>query len=216
MCICGEEYEVPGYGIDNDAIFFNNTIYIPLESVPDKAQLYQIYIKFNRMLVRSEYEDIKERICSLLGDSRYDIVDYVTIDIDTKATRKTIIIIGVMLAVLSCVTIVLIYRYRLEKKKPQMAIYFICGYSSFRVMRIMLKEVIACIAISGVAGYVIFKYLLIGAVKKYFTWFEVIFAGNEALLMVCLISLVTFVFVLAEMIRFFRKNPYEMWVGKRA
>lgn len=217
MSICGEKYTVPGYADDNcGAWFWPNTIYIPLESTPDKAQLKKIYIPFKRMIVKSEYEDIKERICSLLGDTRYELKDYVSIDIDTKATRKTIILISIMLTALSCVSIVLIFRYRLENKKPQMAICFICGYTRLRVLVMMLKEIVVCILISGVVGYALFKYVCMSLIKKYFVWFDVIFAHHESLYIILVISLVTFIFVLFELVRYFIKNPYEMWVGKRA
>ncbi len=125
-------------------------VWIPVESVPDEARLMlgnydfglttrnPLSISFKEPMTRKQYEDIKSCV-DILGGGAY--VENITIT-DAKEIYyyKTIMLISVVIAVLAAINMAILYRYILEKRSSQLAIFRICGCSKMTAINTYLAE----------------------------------------------------------------------------
>ena len=208
--IAGQEYSIIGtYG---DTII--GDILMPMESMCDDMELRLFAVYFNRLLSPAEFDTIVDRIKAVYPGRDCLVQDYVRLDADNVATRDTLSEITVFLATLAILTIYQIYRYKLERDKPALAIQYICGRSSAGMFLRYMLGVTTIMAASALLAYMIFDKALYAWFMKEYVWFELIFKDSSALTTGFKAAGLTLAALFFINISFFSTSPYRMWKKK--
>lgn len=187
---------------------------MPYYAMPEDMQFKRIYLSLTRPLLRSEYEEIKADFMAFMdpGSTRYS--DFYGVEIDEKATMKTMMFTSVFMSLISAFSVCLIYRYMLTKRIKTTAVYRICGCSATRSALIYIGEMLAVLAGSCLIGSIIFTWLAEPQLQKRYTWFAVIFQSNACYLLVLMyfviVALITTIMIAVSC----RKTPKEMLRNK--
>ncbi len=140
IIVDGEEYEVVIFGgVDAGSI-----PYIPITSVNPStliryAQSYVMIIYIDVRLTTADYNNIEQAVENIMGDVAYLEKPEIT-DITETYYYKTIIIISVIIAILAAINMAILYRYILEKRSSELAIFRICGCSKAKAVMSYLIE----------------------------------------------------------------------------
>lgn len=214
----GEMYKI----INNEKVFyaeeiqqysFGNCI-IPLESLPKKTDISYFTIDFTRNLLKSEYDELIMRIQEAL-DTNIEVEEYVVVDLETRASLKSQMIMSSFMAVMSAFVICIVYRYLQLKREKTTAIYQIVGCTRLRAALLYICEVIIILMLPVIPGYFIFLYIEDIFLRNYFEWFGVIYRDEIELKLIGL-YLAMVVIVIAVMLIFStRKTPKEMLRGRK-
>ncbi len=139
IIVDGEEYEVIHYAGENSSIPD-----IPITSVNPStliryAQSYVMIIYIDVRLTTADYNNIEQAVENIMGDVAYLEKPEIT-DITETYYYKTIIIISVVIAILAAINMAILYRYILEKRSSELAIFRICGCSKAKAVMSYLIE----------------------------------------------------------------------------
>ncbi len=149
----GESYKI--IGTVPHALLTKNVVIIPMPSVPASAKIYcssggkhsqqtVMDLSFKEPVTKDQYADIKDALSYLGGNVYLQEIKF------TEATEiyyyKTIMLISVVIALLAAVNMAILYRYILEKRSSQLAIFRICGCSKGRAVMSYLLE---CLVINA-------------------------------------------------------------------
>ncbi len=142
----GEKYTIKKV-IDTGGM--SHMLYIPLTAVPKGSEVlldsagdheYRCFtFRFNNSITKKQYNDIAAAVRSIFGDLVYlQPIEF------TAATEiyyyKTIMLISVIIAVLAAINMAILYRYILEKRSSQLAVFRICGCSKGKAIASYLLE----------------------------------------------------------------------------
>ncbi len=142
----GEKYTIKKV-IDTGGM--SHMLYIPLTAAPKGSEVlldstgeheYRCFtFSFNNSITKEQYNDIAAAVRSIFGDLVYlQPIEF------TAATEiyfyKTIMLISVIIAVLAAINMAILYRYILEKRSSQLAIFRICGCSKGKAIASYLLE----------------------------------------------------------------------------
>ena len=139
LIICGMEYKIIGYqewNIDG--------VMVPINSVDDDTYLKSVLIMFDRGITKPTYECISKIFKDKLGDLAY-VVEISELDVDSRYTYKTVIIIAVLTALIAAFNFMILYRYILSRRQRKTAIYRLCGLT---VNKASLYNLVECILIT--------------------------------------------------------------------
>ncbi len=137
----GEKYKIVATLQNSDMI------YIPCTSLDPSTKLssHYIIIYFKNGMTLDQYKDI----CSGLKTGMGDMINIPEVEL-TEASQiyyyKTIMLISVVIAVLAAINMAILYRYILEKRSSQLAIFRICGCSKGKAIMSYLLE---CLCINA-------------------------------------------------------------------
>ena len=140
IIVDGEEYEVVIFENENGGTIPD----IPVTSVEPStliryAQSYVMIIYIDVRLTTADYNNIEQAVESIMGDVAYLEKPEIT-DITETYYYKTIIIISVVIAILAAINMAILYRYILEKRSSELAIFRICGCSKAKAVMSYLIE----------------------------------------------------------------------------
>lgn len=125
---------------------------LPITSLPESAVISAEFfsslegksaqcfiIHLNEPVTRSQYEAIQSCLSSVMGDTVYlQPMEF------TDATEiyyyKTVMLISVFIAVLAAINMAILYRYILEKRSRELAVFRICGCSKGKASASYLLE----------------------------------------------------------------------------
>ena len=128
----GEEYKIIGIG-------GITLITVPFESLKDDVVVEKVSIEFDHAMVRSQYDEIKEKMLNAFGDIA-QIPELDLPDARQYYLYNTVMIIAVMIALLSAINFAVLYRYILSKRLKALAIFRICGCTKPKALGIFLSE----------------------------------------------------------------------------
>ena len=216
----GVEYEVIGNEVysPGDVISIINSNWMefmmPYYAMPDGMQFKTLSFELVRPLLRSEYDDMLADFMSFMdgGSTRYS--EFYGVEIDEKATMRTMMFTSVFMSLISAFSVCLIYRYMLTKRIRTTAVYRICGCSAARSAMVYIGEMIIVLAGSCVAGSLIFEWLVEPKLQKNYQWFAVIYGSNSCYLLVLMYFAIVAFFTTVMIALSCRKTPKEMLRSK--
>ena len=153
IIINGEEYKIKR--IDDRDILSDDLIRIPYTSVPEdlkisvekvfEAEDYFVFdISFTRPITHSIYDKVAKTLEEATGGKFYlEPIEFT--DVKELQYYRTVMLISVVIAVLAAINMAILYRYILEKRTSQLAIFRICGCTKGRAV---LSYLIECLVIN--------------------------------------------------------------------
>ncbi len=215
--INGISYEIIGHEKKPLGLYATSSreFNIPLMSLPDDAKLSVLCFNLKRPLLRSEYEAIRaEFIPMILSENEVDISGFYSIEIDEKATIKTMMVAAVFMSLISAFSVCIIYRYMLAKRVKTTAIYRICGCTRLKSSLIYIGEMVMVLAGSCAAGSLLFELIVEPRLEKSYTWFSVIYKNGSSYLLVLLYFVIVSGIASVMIAASNRRTPKELLSGK--
>ena len=151
VTIAGIEYEI--VGVDKKPL---HGMEMPFSSCPDNVELFMITFNFKRLPTQSDYNLIKNTLYETFGDA-LNIDEFQIKDKEEIISYRTIILIAVSIGVVSALNTCLLYRYIIEQRRKQMAVYGVVGATKGQRLLINEAEVMVVSVITAMAGLLIFK-----------------------------------------------------------
>ena len=156
VIIGGDRYEiVKTLDSEMGEIDFFNAITIPIAAVPENAVLiisrpmgidYGLqgqstcfFMRFKETVTGKQYNDVKKCIEEASGGLLF-VQELEFVDATEIYYYKTIMLIAVVIAVLAAINMAILYRYILEKRSGELAIFRICGCSKIKAVMSYLLE----------------------------------------------------------------------------
>ena len=120
-------------------------IYIPFTSIKDDTELWIspdrsiITLSFKQELTSTLYNELKEKAAVVLGDKAY-IEELQFTEAEEIYYYRAVLLISVLIAILAAVNMAILYRYILERRSRELAIFRICGCGKLRAVMMYLAE----------------------------------------------------------------------------
>ena len=140
ITIDGEQYEL----IKADKKL-DGYIYIPFTSIKDDTELWImpnggiIDISFKKDVTSSLYKELNEKVTAFLGGNAY-LQKLEFTEAEEIYYYRTVLIISVVIAILAALNMAILYRYILERRSRELAIFRICGCGKLRAVMMYLAE----------------------------------------------------------------------------
>ncbi len=192
VVINGIEYEITGIQLNDDSIL------IPYIGSPnDLDGIYSIHLDFSSAISDDDYESIKNAAVSVYGGKAL-LPDIETISSDLPF-YDSIIAVAFFLALIAAVTLMILYRYILEKRKRTIAIFRLNGCTKQKITAMLILEVVVITVICTAVSTALYFGCITEHLKGIFTYITQVYnAKNVARLL--LIELVSVAVVNAVMI----------------
>ena len=145
VMIEGEQFELQRINGD----LFGRMI-VPLTALDRDAELWVqpsnvlLEIKFEKPLTMSQYNELSEAVNKYFGD-RAELPKLNFKGAEELYYYRTVLLISVVIAILAAINMAVLYRYILEKRSRELAIFRICGCTGRRAVMMYLAE---CLAVS--------------------------------------------------------------------
>lgn len=200
------EYDVIGCygknGITNGYIplntVLNNGIY-PLRYViqyKDKLSISQI--KLNK----TELQNILPQVKIMTNLDHYAEEAPLSLDFENVC-----LVLMAMVSILSCV---FLYLFLIQMRINQMNIFKICGATTFQLLKIYVFELLILLATQFLFAFVIFRLVLVSALKKYDIAFMYSYSFRQMLFTMLVITAVALLIFTPLIIFYCKKNAVEM------
>jgi|GEM_PF-1235345 len=141
--INGEEYTII-HGIDlgkekNTSMSIISPASVPQDAFIRYSETRFITIVYKNNVDSESYMEIIDAVSATMGDVAY--VENIEIQEEQEIYYyKTIILISVVIAILAAINMAILYRYILEKRSSELAIFRICGCSKAKAVMSYLIE----------------------------------------------------------------------------
>lgn len=189
----GEQYEIIGTAEANALPT------PPITAAPDDLELMPyLNLYFVNALTKAEYSGLKNTAEAVLpGMFRFEDISFP--DRDSIYVYNNIILISVLIAVVSAVNFVMLYRCILKRRSRTLAIMRLCGCSLKRALAACIVECLVIGIPTFAVGLAVFVPLMKGRLSQVFPYIQgaysakvyaVIFAGYIIVLLVMLTAMV--------------------------
>lgn len=189
----GEQYEIIGTAEANALPT------PPITAAPDDLELMPyLNLYFVNALTKAEYSDLKNTAEAVLpGMFRFEELTFP--DSESVYVYNNIILISVLIAVVSAVNFVMLYRCILKRRSRTLAIMRLCGCSLKRALAACIVECLVIGIPTFAVGLAVFVPLMKGRLSQVFPYIQgaysakvyaVIFAGYIIVLLVMLTAMV--------------------------
>ena len=168
VIIADKHYVVCGIETMDDYIgmsYFN--------SPDDIDGIESIIFDFNALATKSAYNDIADACKEVYGDYAY-IPKIETVSSDKLPFYNSIMAVSVLLAMLSAVTLMLLYKYVLQKRSRTIAILRLNGCSKGKSRRICIAEIIIISLICAAIAYALYFGFLIHGLSHYLIYIKAV------------------------------------------
>lgn len=152
VTIAGIEYEI--VGIDKRLL---RGVEMPFSSCPDNLEFFMLTFNFKKLPTQNEYNLIKD-ILSRAFTEGFSIDEFQIKDKEEIISYRTIILIAISIGVVSALNTCLLYRYIIEQRRKQMAVYGVVGATKGQRLIINEVEIMLVSGITTVIGFIIFKF----------------------------------------------------------
>ncbi len=215
--IDGIEYEVIGHEHSEENAH-NGRWYVgailPYYSIPDEMRVSYISLSLTRPLLKSEHEELTNDFRMFIPESEVEFPEYTGIDVDEKATMKTMMLAAVFMSLISAFSVCVIYRYILTKRIKTTAIYRICGCTIIKSAMIYISEMVFVLGFSSMFGSILFEFLIEPFLERKYTWFSVIYQNNTCYFLVSLYFTIVAGFSICMIFLSCKATPKEMLRSK--
>ena len=152
ITISGVEYEI--VGIDKKAL---HGVQMPFSSCHDEVELFILSFGFKKLPTQSDYILIKDTLSQAFPEG-FSIDEFQIKDKEEIISYRTIIIIAISIGIVSALNTCLIYRYIIEQRRKQMAVYGVAGATKGQNLIINEVEIMAVSGTTTLIGFAIFKF----------------------------------------------------------
>ncbi len=172
VTIAGKEYVVCGVEYIDDFISMSYR-----DSPDDIGGIEYIGFRFNDLATQSAYDDIVDACKEVYGDYAY-VPEIETVS-DKLPFYNSIMAVSVMLALLSAVTLMLLYKYILQKRSRTIAILRLHGCSRGKSRRICIAETIIISLMCAAVAYVLYFGFIIHALSRFLIYIEAVYSPKN-------------------------------------
>lgn len=209
--IGGDTYKTVAYEYFNpETGGYAGCAFVPLEALSDEMMPRKLHLEFTRPLTRIEYEKLVEAMDAAFGVGNLEYDDFFVIDVDDEKTMKTMTSASIVMALVSAVTVCLIYRYILSQRVRMTAVYRICGSTAFSAVKIYAVEMAFNLLVTTILGVVTFRFILMAKLSERYVWFWEIFSQNQYYRLIGIYLLIVVAVNIVMMIFNVKKSPVQM------
>ena len=209
--IGGETYKTVAYEYFNpETGGYAGCAFVPLEALSDEMMPRRLYLEFIRPLTRIEYEKLVEAMDAAFGVGNLEYDDFFIVDVDDEKTMKTMTSASIVMALVSALTVCLIYRYILSQRVRMTAVYRICGSTSLSAVKIYAVEMAFNLLVTTILGVVTFRFILMPKLAERYVWFLEIFSQNQYYRLIGIYLLIVVAVNIVMMIFNVKKSPVQM------
>lgn len=132
--------------------------YFLFGSEPDYAQIRSVRIELDDYYSKSRCEEIAALFREIVGDDTEIYYERLPmIDELLNSRKQASVVLLIMFMIIICVfNVVIIFKYIVDEKKAELAVFRLCGYSRRKAMMFPLSEALIISAIGAVIGCVAF------------------------------------------------------------
>lgn len=200
VTIKGKTYTATG--ID----FIDEGITMSYYNTPDELDgIEYIDFIFNDLATKSAYDDIVKCSREVFGDYAY--IPKVETVSDDPPFYNSLMILSILLAILSAVTIMLLYKYILQKRSRVTAILRLCGCSRRKAGRICTAEILLLSTVCAAAAYAIYFGIIVNAVLPYLIYIKYVYSAKNCAVIFLINIAAVFVFTKILIMGELRKSP---------
>lgn len=203
VIIADKHYVVCGIETMDDFIgmsYFN--------SPNDIDGIENISFYFNDLATKSAYNDIADACKEVYGDYAY-IPKIETVSSDKLPFYNSIMAVSVLLALLSAVTLMLLYKYVLQKRSRTIAILRLNGCSKGKSRRICIAEIIIISLICAAIAYALYFGFLIHGLSHYLIYIKAIYSAKNIAVMFAVNVLAVYMVTNIMIVRQLSAKPVE-------
>lgn len=200
-----KEYEVIG---TYDG--FGGVPLIPFLSIPEDLELSAPAFMFEKNLTKSQYEEIRSAARRAVPET-FVFPDLAFPDTENIYIYNNIMLICALIAVLTVINFASLYNYIISKRIRQLAVFKLCGCTSFKATGFYLAEcAIICVPVFmiGTASYIPVMKFFLSPIFPYMkdAYSPVIYTVIFALYIIILVIIMSF-----TLIRSVKKNTAAIW-----
>lgn len=200
-----KEYEVIG---TYDG--FGGVPLIPFLSIPEDLELSAPAFMFEKNLTKSQYEEIRSAARRAVPET-FVFPDLAFPDTENIYIYNNIMLICALIAVLTVINFASLYNYIISKRIRQLAVFKLCGCTSFKATGFYLAEcAIICVPVFmiGTASYIPVMKFFLSPIFPYMkdAYSPVIYTVIFALYIIILAIIMSF-----TLIRSVKKNTAAIW-----
>lgn len=200
-----KEYEVIGTYISG-----GGTPLVPFLSIPESLELSAPVFVFNNNITKSQYEDMM-RAAQRAVPETFVFPELAFPDNENIYIYNNIMLICALIAVLAVINFASLYNYIIGKRIRQLAVFKLCGCTSFRAAGFYLAEcAIICVPVFmiGTASYIPVMKFFLSPIFPYMAdaYSPVIYAVIFALYLIILVIIMSI-----TLIRSVKKNTAAIW-----
>lgn len=203
VIIADKHYVVCGIETMDDFIgmsYFN--------SPDDIDGIESIIFDFNALATKSAYNDITDACKEVYGDYAY-VPKIETVSSDKLPFYNSIMAVSVLLALLSAVTLMLLYKYVLQKRSRTIAILRLNGCSKGKSRRICIAEIIIISLICAVIAYALYFGFLIHVLSHYLIYIKAVYSTKNIAVMFAVNVLAVYMVTNIMIVRQLSAKPVE-------
>ena len=162
-----------------DTILKSQVIVVPITALPEDAKAFVVnyggansptrrvvHFYFKKPMTKEQYADISDCMVFLGGSVYLEEISFT--DVKDIYYYRTIMLISVVIAVLAAINMAILYRYILEKRSSQLAIFRICGCSKGRAVASYLLECLSINIPLFILTQLVYHKLIIPRLKDIF------------------------------------------------
>ena len=208
ITLFGREYTVVAKGIGDawDPVAVN----IPFSAIPGNLYMQAITIKFNRKIVKSEYDEIAGKLVDYFGEENVELTPKKVVELEIKQTFRSLIYISVLMGIISAFTVFVLYRFVLEERMHMTAVYEICGCTRFRAALIFLSEMLGILVVNTLLAYLLYMNVIRKKLEQMIPWFRMHYLEDNSRKLVMIYFVIIVVTILATLMVSLKKTPREI------
>lgn len=189
---------------------FGGVPLIPFLSIPEDLELSAPAFMFEKNLTKSQYEEIRSAAGRAVPET-FVFPDLAFPDTENIYIYNNIMLICTLIAVLTVINFASLYNYIISKRIRQLAVFKLCGCTSFKATGFYLAEcAIICVPVFmiGTASYIPVMKFFLSPIFPYMkdAYSPVIYAVIFALYIIILVIIMSF-----TLIRSVKKNTAAIW-----
>ena len=189
---------------------FGGVPLIPFLSIPEDLELSAPSFMFEKNLTKSQYEEIRSAAGRAVPET-FVFPDLAFPDTENIYIYNNIMLICALIAVLTVINFASLYNYIISKRIRQLAVFKLCGCTSFKATGFYLAEcAIICVPVFmiGTASYIPVMKFFLSPIFPYMkdAYSPVIYAVIFALYIIILVIIMSF-----TLIRSVKKNTAAIW-----
>ena len=189
---------------------FGGVPLIPFLSIPEDLELSAPAFMFEKNLTKSQYEEIRSAAGRAVPET-FVFPDLAFPDTENIYIYNNIMLICALIAVLTVINFASLYNYIISKRIRQLAVFKLCGCTSFKATGFYLAEcAIICVPVFliGTVSYIPVMKFFLSPIFPYMkdAYSPVIYAVIFALYIIILVIIMSF-----TLIRSVKKNTAAIW-----
>lgn len=169
VAIAGENYTVSGIN------YIDDFVEMPYTNSPDGLQgIENISIMFKNIATQKDYDDITSACRYAFGD--YAHLPKIETVSDKLPFYNSIMAVSVMLALISAVTLMMLYKYILQQRSKTIAVFRLLGCTKAKARKICIAEVMLISIICAAAAYGLYFGLLTDILSRYLIYIKSVYS----------------------------------------